>query len=203
MKSKVHAFYNCLLAALFSSSIFATTAQAAESDEAVSHELLRKAYEQLTKNNFDSAVKTLCQTIKADPNSPTARRYLAFALLQQGQAKEALEQLDALSLIQEKSTFDLLLRGVAYDMSGAHKQALESFRETMAREPQADYYRIKTIDELLVLLQYDEALKLANEGYSTAKDAKLSAIYRQKIGKIHSILRLTDRTATVAKDPVR
>lgn len=189
-------FKALLLSTLLLASPAWTAAGASDSNnESVSHEGLRKAYEQLTKSSFEKAVKTLCQVIKDDPNSPTARRYMAFALLQEGQAKEALLQLEALSLIQEKCTFDLLLSGVAYDMLGSHEKALEIFRQIMEKEPQTDYYRIKTIDELITLLQYDEALKLAGEGYNTTKDAKIAAIYRQKIGKVNQILRLTDRTA--------
>jgi tetratricopeptide (TPR) repeat protein len=154
---------------------------------------LQKAYDQICKGNFEESVPTLCQVVRADRNSPTARRYLAFVLLQEGHAKEALGQLDALSKLQQRTTFDILLSGVANDMVGQRDKALELFREAMAREPQSDYYRIKTIDELFILLQYDEALKLATEGYNSAKDPKISAIYQQKIKKIHSIQRLTAR----------
>ena len=158
--------------------------------------ILTKAYEQICKSDFDKAVPLLCQVVRADRNSPSARRYLAFVLLQEGHGKEALAQLDALNKLQpDGCTFDILMRGVANDMVGEREKALELFQQTMTREPQSDYYRIKTIDQLLTLLRYDEAQKLANEGYSTAKDAKVAALYQQKIKKIQSILRLTGRTA--------
>jgi predicted Zn-dependent protease len=173
----------------------AVAATEPEQSESTSHELLTKAYEQICKSDFEAAVPLLCQVVRADRNSPSARRYLAFVLLQEGHAKAALSQLDALNRLQpESATFDILMRGVASDMVGEREKALELFRQAMAREPQSDYYRIKTIDELITLLQYDEAQKLATEGYNSAKNPKIAALYGQKIKKIQSTLRLTGRT---------
>lgn len=161
--------------------------------ESVTHNLLRKGYEQLRKNDLEKAIPTLCNVVRADRDSPSARRYLAFALLQQGDGKGALSQLKALSVLQESTTFDILLKAVALDMIGEHEKALECFRETMDRDPDSDYYRIKTIDELLVLLQYDEAMELATDGYNSTTDAKVAAIYRQRMSKISAIQRLTSK----------
>lgn len=168
-----------------------------ESGGLTSNELLRKAYEQICAGKAEDAVPTLCQVVRTDRNSPTARRYLAFVLLQQGQGKEALAQLEALQALQpEGYTFDVMMRGVANDMVGEHKKLFELFQQAMAREPQSDYYRVKTIDSLIGLLRYDEAEKLANEGADATKEPKIAAIYKQKVKKIRSILRLTGRTRT-------
>jgi tetratricopeptide (TPR) repeat protein len=183
------------------SSLSALAATEPDQSEATTHELLTKAYEQICKSNFSKAVPTLCQVVRADRNSPSARRYLAFVLLHEGRGKAALAQLDALNRLQRSCTFDILLRGIASDMIGEHERALECFRETMAREPQSDYYRMKTIDELLVLLQYDEAHKMATEGYNNAKDPKATAMYAQKIKKTLAIMRLTEHAAPAAASP--
>lgn len=165
----------------------------AANSESVTHTLLRKGYEQLRKNDLEKAIPTLCNVVRVDRDSPSARRYLAFALLQQGDGKAALSQLNALSLLQESTTFDILLKAVALDMIGEHEKALEYFQETMERDPDSDYYRIKTIDQLLILLKYEEAMELATDGYNSTTDAKVAAIYRQRIGKISAIQRLTAR----------
>jgi tetratricopeptide (TPR) repeat protein len=199
LKQKTQARLTFCLALLFlwpTSCPSAFGAATPEGSTLSSHDLLTRAYEQICKGSFEDAVPTLCQVVRSDRNSPTARRYLAFVLLQKGQGKEALAQLDALNQLQPTSaTFDILLRGVANDMVGQREKALGLFREAMAREPQSDYYRIKTVDELILLLQYDEAEKIALEGYNSAKDPKVSAIYQQKIKKVRSILRLTGRRA--------
>ncbi len=184
----------CLFVVLIASGRcpFASAAATPDDNGLSSNELLRKAYEQICTGRMEDAMPTLCQVVRTDRNSPTARRYLAFVLLQQGQGKEALAQLEALHALQPESyTFDLMMRGVGNDMVGNHKQALVFFQQAMAKEPQSDYYRIKTIDSLIGLLQYDEAEKLATEGYNASKEVKIAAIYQQKIKKIHSILRLT------------
>jgi tetratricopeptide (TPR) repeat protein len=155
--------------------------------------MLRKGYDQLRKNDLEKAIPTLCNVVRADRDSPSARRYLAFALLQQGEGKAALSQLNALSLLQESTTFDIMLKAVALDMIGEHEKALEYFRETMERDPDSDYYRIKTIDQLLILFKYEEAMELATDGYNSTTDAKVAAIYRQRIGKISAIQRLTSK----------
>lgn len=171
-------------------------AQATKKDsnsESVTHAMLRKGYDQLRKNDLEKAIPTLCNVVRADRDSPSARRYLAFALLQQGEGKAALSQLNALSLLQESTTFDIMLKAVALDMIGEHEKALEYFRETMERDPDSDYYRIKTIDQLLILFKYEEAMELATDGYNSTTDAKVAAIYRQRIGKIRAIQRLTSK----------
>ncbi len=171
-------------------------AQATKKDsnsESVTHAMLRKGYDQLRKNDLEKAIPTLCNVVRADRDSPSARRYLAFALLQQGEGKAALSQLNALSLLQESTTFDIMLKAVALDMIGEHEKALEYFRETMERDPDSDYYRIKTIDQLLILFKYEEAMELATDGYNSTTDAKVAAIYRQRIGKISAIQRLTSK----------
>lgn len=165
----------------------------ASSNESVTHTLLRKGYDQLRKNDLEKAIPTLCNVVRADRDSPSARRYLAFALLQNGEGKAALTQLNALSLLQENTTFDIMLKAVALDMIGEHDKALKYFRETMERDPDSDYYRIKTIDQLLLLFKYEEAMDLATEGYNSTKDAKVAAVYRQRIGKISAIQRLTTK----------
>lgn len=171
----------------------ATATKKATNSESVTHAMLRKGYDQLRKNDLEKAIPTLCNVVRADRDSPSARRYLAFALLQQGEGKAALSQLNALSLLQESTTFDIMLKAVALDMVGEHEKALDYFRETMERDPDSDYYRIKTIDQLLILLKYDEAMELATDGYNSTTDAKVAAIYRQRIGKISAIQRLTSK----------
>ncbi|MBS1994244.1 MAG: hypothetical protein JSS83_27220 [Cyanobacteria bacterium SZAS LIN-3] len=199
----------CLASLIISaalSPLAALPSMAAATPEAgtlTTHDLLVKAYEQICKSDFEQAMPTLCDLVRSDPNSPSARRYLAFVLLQEGHAKEALVQLEILNRLQEGVTFDILLRGVANDMVGKHEKALELFKETMARDPKSDYYRIKTIDELLVLLRYDEAMTMANEGLALAKDPKIVAVYQQKIRKINSILRLTGRMGTCKRAAAR
>ncbi|MBU6454774.1 MAG: hypothetical protein KGS72_23605 [Cyanobacteria bacterium REEB67] len=186
------AFIGCLLL----TSVSSLSARAAADDKksgSSSQQLLQLAYDQIVKSNFDEALPTLCKVVQVDRNSPTARRYLAFVLLQEGHPREALVQLDALKSIQTGASFDLLLRGVALDMTGKHEDALQLFQDLMTREPNSDYYRTKTIDELLVLLRYSEAYKLASDGYNSAKDVKIAAVYNQKLKKIRSIERLTGR----------
>ena len=88
--------------------------------------LLRKAYQQMLGGDFANATNTLSNLIRADRNNSAARRYLAYALLQRGQAKEALTQVN---LVRDPIAFDLFLKGVALRMMGKPAMAADSFQE--------------------------------------------------------------------------
>jgi Tfp pilus assembly protein PilF len=139
--------------------------------------LLKRAYEQLKAQNFEAATGTLCQSIKSNGDSPAARRYLSYTLLQRGLPKEALRQIDVVS---DPIGFDFFMRGLAHESMGDIKEATAAFQKAVEKEPDNDYFRMKAIRNSIMLSQYHQAAALSQAGGTKTKDAKLKKFYEDE-----------------------
>jgi tetratricopeptide (TPR) repeat protein len=135
-------------------------------------DLLKKAYAQLGSGSVDDAIGTLNSVIKLDRNSAMARRYLCYALIQRGEPREAISQLDALAQLNCGVPFDLCMRGQALQLLGEYKKATESFKAAIGLDPTSDYIRDKLIDSLQMSGDYKEAAAVCADGYYASQDKK-------------------------------
>jgi len=168
-KSIVAAAFLCTVVAAPSWSV-ATQPAPATTAEVV--DLLKKAYSQLGSGSVDDAVGTLCAVIKLDRNSAMGRRYLCYALIQRGEAREAIAQLDALSYLNSGIPFDLCMRGQALQLLGEYRKATEALKAAIGLDPTSDYIREKLIDSLQMSGDYKEAAAVCADGYYASQDKK-------------------------------
>jgi len=147
-------------------------------------ELLKKAYSELGSGSVDQAVGTLCAVIKLDRNSAMGRRYLCYALLQRGEAREAIAQLDALAQLNCGIPFDLCMRGQALQLMGEYRKATEALKAAVGLDPTSDYIRDKLIDSLQMSGDYKEASAECADGYYAAQDKKLQNHYLEVYNQI-------------------
>ena len=139
--------------------------------------LLQQAYDQMKRQNFEHATRTIYESLRVDGESADARRYLAYTLLQRGLAKEALDQIQ---LMKAPSGFDMFMKGTAYEALGDPKRAAESFQTAVDKEPGSDFFRTKAIKALITVSKYRSAATLCIGGQS-AKDAKAKKYYDDEL----------------------
>lgn len=147
-------------------------------------DLLKRAYTQLASGSLDEAVGSLGAVLKLDRNNAIARRYLCYALLQRGDAREAIAQLDALSLLNCGIPYDLCMRGQALQLLGEYKKATEAFKAAIGLDPTSDYIRDKLIDSLQMSGDYKEAAAVCADGYYVSQDKRQKDHYLETFNQV-------------------
>jgi tetratricopeptide (TPR) repeat protein len=144
-------------------------------------DLVQKAYGQMCHQNFDAAVPTLCQAIKLERNSVAARRYLAFALIAQGQLSGALSQLDLISRLDSEIGLDLFMKGVVMGKIGEPTRAADFFSAAVQKEPHNDLFRRRAINALILLSRYNEASALSADGARLSTNVNERKFYEAQL----------------------
>jgi len=163
---------------------------------------LQKGYEQMRKGNYEAAVRTLAAAVTADPDSVSARRYLAFALLRNGSLQEAMYQLIVIQKMAKATPFDNYTLGEAYAKMGRMKDAEACFRDALKANPNYDPARASLIKTLSSVGKYDDAFSECLTGYKAAKTEMLSRYYRILYQNVQeqklSLRRIQEATTTTA-----
>lgn len=179
-----------LAAIIVASGITANIAQATASGSASSKpakgkvvstalgQLLQRGYEQMRKGNYEAAIVILAAAVKSDPDSVSARRYLAFALMRHGSVQEAMYQLLIIQRMAKASPFDSYTLGEAYSKMGKLNEAENCFRDALKSNPNYDPARASLIKTLSSTGKYDEAFTECLTGYKAAKTEMLTRYYR-------------------------
>ena len=141
-------------------------------------QLLQRGYEQMRKGNYELAVRTLAAAVTADPDSVSARRYLAFALMRHGSLHDAMYQLLIIQRMAKASPFDSYTLGEAYNKMGKLPEAEACFKEALKTNPNYDPARASLIKVLSSTGKYDEAFTECLTGYKAAKTELLIRYYR-------------------------
>lgn len=141
-------------------------------------QLLQKGYEQMRKGNYELAVRILASAVKADPDSVSARRYLAFALMRNGSLHDAMYQLLIIQRMAKATPFDNYTLGEAYAKMGKLAEAEACFKEALKVNPNYDPARASLIKSLASTGKYDEAFSECLTGYKAAKTEMLTKYYR-------------------------
>ena len=97
--------------------------------------LINEAYKEIGQGDSAKAVKTLVKALNIDPDSITARRYLAFAMVQVAQYVPALTQMQKLSKITPMNAFDWYVFGEAYAGAGALSHSQSCYQQALAISP--------------------------------------------------------------------
>ncbi len=183
-KTAMYTLWAIIVASGISFNVAQATAPApakAGRPKVVSHtvgQLLQRGYEQMRKGNYELAVRTLAAAVTADPDSVSARRYLAFALMRHGSVHDAMYQLLIIQRMAKASPFDSYTLGEAYSRMGKLTEAEACFKEALKTNPNYDPARASLIKTLSSTGKYDEAFTECLTGYKAAKTEMLSRYYR-------------------------
>ncbi len=140
---------------------------------------LEKGYKELSTGDFGKAVDILSAAVKKDPDSVTARRYLAYALVKQGNSLAAIDQLNAITKLIKPTYFEWCTYGEAYLKAGALDQAASCYKAAIALAPKADYAKSGLIRVSMQGKKYEEAMNLAKDGMKEAPNAEIYEYYKK------------------------
>ncbi|MBS2006445.1 MAG: tetratricopeptide repeat protein [Cyanobacteria bacterium SZAS TMP-1] len=125
---------------------------------------IRQGYAEIAKKSYDRAIKSLRKAIAEDKDCISARRYLAYALIQKGQAKEALSVMQTVSKMVPANAFDFYLFGAAYYAAGGTAEAKDCYLEALRQNPRYDAARAGLVTSLTKQHNYEEALNAVQQG---------------------------------------
>ncbi len=155
---------------------------------------LRQGYGHLQTGDYQGAVNSFVLILRNEPNHVMARRYLAWTLLQMGNANAAISQIGYLEILKAKTSFDSYLKATAYETLGDMKSAGNWYVDAVNEDPDNDNYRMKAIDILQGLARYSKAASMARNGAKYAPSDEWEAKYNKKLGQIQSAEKLSEAT---------
>ena len=117
------------LGAIALSLLLATALSHSVNAQSVGSPLLQKGCEQLSRGNYSLAISTLTQAVRSNPSDLNARRYLCAALLRNGMAKAASQQMEVLVKFAPGNASDLGLLADCYMQCGETQLALERYKQ--------------------------------------------------------------------------
>jgi tetratricopeptide (TPR) repeat protein len=133
------------------------------------NKLICVGYQQICQGDNESAIQTLSTALKADPSSVDARRYLAYALLHQGLALQAVTQFELVRKMAPSSTGDLALLGDAYFYAGQYKKALACYQSALAENCALDGARAGLVHTYIALGDTHNATVICQQGLQKAR----------------------------------
>ena len=144
--------------------------------------LLNNGYELLSKGQYDKATQVLEKAVKADGESISARRYLAFAQVRNGDNLKALSNLQALSRLVTPGALDWYVFGEAYMGAGGLQHAKSCFNQALTFSPDYSAARGGLVKSQIRLKEFDEALSTVQDGINKTRDPQIrkyfSALYQ-------------------------
>lgn len=96
---------------------------------------VQKGLDQISRGSYDQAVITFSKAVKCDPSDMQARRYLCSALLKNGQATAAAQQLEVITKFAPGNNSDMCLLAEAYLHCGEFEKSAECFKKVLRIEP--------------------------------------------------------------------
>lgn len=133
--------------------------------------LINSGYALIGKGEYEKAIATLTKAVKLDPESVSARRYLAFALVRSGEFVSALSTLQTISKMSQPGPLDWYLFGEAYLGAGANKHARACFNQALSYLPNYDAARGGLVRCLMRMKKWEQAMTAAQEGLANAKES--------------------------------
>lgn len=107
-----------------------------------------------------------------------------YALMQNGKAREALAQLNA---VPNPSAMDQYMKAQALELLGQPVKAAEFYHVAVTQDAQNEMFRKKSVDSYLAICKCDEAIGVCNEGSKIATDPKRKQRYDDKIKEIEKL----------------
>jgi tetratricopeptide (TPR) repeat protein len=125
---------------------------------------LADGYNQWRSGNLPVAIELFTRAAKKSPNNALARRYLAYALLQNGQASEASSQFKALATLGSLTGEDEERYMDALNKSGDQRGAIAMLSKKVSEQPDDAQMRMKLARILSDAGQTERARQLVAEG---------------------------------------
>mgnify|MGYP003384668452 CR=1 FL=1 len=127
-------------------------------------------YLALKAGDSHSAVAILSRAVKADPDNALARKYLAYAHLQDGNMDKAVSQFVAWNYLQAVPATEMWLFGKTMMAAGKYSQASQVFDDLVKAEPDNSTARVQLIKACALAGQGERARSLCLQAMACARD---------------------------------
>ncbi|MBA3992594.1 MAG: hypothetical protein C0469_03645 [Cyanobacteria bacterium DS2.3.42] len=145
--------------------------------------VIKRGYEQLRKADYRGAITTFREAVKQNANDPLARRCLAYALLCNGAAEDALTQLILLTRLSPPGAADWCTFGEVYLIAGSYGQAEDAFKEALKFNPELFWAKCGIIRAKAMQRDFKSAYQLIAELIADTNDDKLRRyLYNLRLG---------------------
>jgi tetratricopeptide (TPR) repeat protein len=138
---------------------------------------IKEGYTYLSKGANAKAIKALRKAILIDKDCISGRRYLAYAMVREGDYKDALVELQKVSKLVQPNAFDFYLFGEAYYGANGIKQAHDCYSEALHQNGTYDAARVGLVKTYAKENKFDDAFNTLQEGISQAKDETVKRYY--------------------------
>ena len=126
--------------------------------------LVKNGYELTLSGDNEAAIAYLTAAVKSNAADPIARRYLAYALVKNGQGADAIAQLNVLAKLQRPLPTDQLMCAEALTACKLNPEAIDAYNRILDADPQNDRARAELIMTLLKNGLTEQAAIRAAEG---------------------------------------
>lgn len=142
--------------------------------------LLNFGYRGLYEGKVDEATAALIRAVKKEPNDPRARRYLAYALINQDEKYEAIRQFEALGQLGDQNKEDQLTLSDVFKSVERVKDAVIVLQKCLEKNPLDARVRIKLNTAQQEFEKCGGNLKLATKGNCDVSPMLLHALAAAK-----------------------
>lgn len=139
---------------------------------------LQKGYQALQTKDMSTAVALLTVAVRANPNSPEARRYLGYALSGTGQYAQAAAQFQALAALNALKPEDNLTYGKALSKAGKYESAVTVLHSLVDSNPRYSDARAALIKAYLLAGFNEHARTQCLEGIKLAQSDRERQLFQ-------------------------
>ncbi|HEY9677327.1 MAG TPA: tetratricopeptide repeat protein [Drouetiella sp.] len=148
-----------------------SSAQAAFPVESSSANLLtRKGYDLVQSGSYEAASVVLKNAVRANPNDLNARRYLIYALTQNGNCLDASAQLKSLAKAGSLTAVDYYLSGNNDKQQGNTDNALKQYRAALTLDPDMVAAKAGIIELFILASDFQGATFLCKDCLAHARN---------------------------------
>jgi tetratricopeptide (TPR) repeat protein len=179
-------YFSCLLVALQFCSFNPAMASAATGDkDKEAKALVISGYQEMQKGRFEQSAKILSRALALQPNNVQTRRYLAHALLNSGQAKEALGQFELLVKIKPVDPSDYFNMGEANRQLGHYLLAIQGYDAAINSDPrQFDSAKARIILCYQSLGNEAKAIKVCEDALKNSRNPASKKYFEDTLAKL-------------------
>lgn len=147
--------------------------------------LVSQGYSQLAHGAPGNAAKTFTQVLQANPNNMIARRYLAHALVQCGQFREAIAQFQQIAKYVPLQAVDMSQLATAYLQLGNHQSALNFYNQSLKLDPKFGPALIGLIRTHLAMSDKMQARAICETALRQASDTSTKEQIQRLLEQTH------------------
>lgn len=140
-------------------------------------ELVRRGYDLMLKGDAEKAEQYLIEAVRKKPNDASARRYLAYTLVEAGANEQAAQQFAALAKVQPLPPGDMLMYAKSLVDGNKVGEGIHIYYAMVTADPLNDRARKALIEALIQSGASGKAKQLAEEGL--LKSPAMASTYQE------------------------